>query len=65
MAQAPTELLSSYPLELFVPQAGLTVKLTENIDWNAYWEYYDYREKFLRNQNYTAHNGYLSLRFRF
>ena len=65
VALSPTELLSSYPLELFVPQAGLTVKLTENIDWNAYWEYYDYREKFLRNQNYTAHNGYLSLRFKF
>ena len=60
-----TQLLSSYPLRFQSPEAKLTVKITENIDWNAGWKYFGYKEKFLSNQDYRAHTSYVSLRIGF
>jgi hypothetical protein len=65
VASGPSELLSSYPLRFQAPQARLTVKVNKRLDWNAGWEYFDYKEKFLTNQNYRANTAYTSLSFRF
>jgi hypothetical protein len=58
-------LISSYPLHFLTPEARLTVRLQQHVDWNAGWQYYDYNEKFLSNQDYRANTGYTSLRFSF
>lgn len=60
-----SELLSSYPLRFQSPEARLTVRLLENVSWIFGWQYYDYKEKFLDNQNYRANLGYVSLRLGF
>lgn len=60
-----TQLLSSYPLHFQSPEARLTVKIFEYLDWNAGWQHFNYKEKFLNNQNYRANTAYTSLRFYF
>jgi len=65
VASSPTELLSSYPLRFQSPEAKLTIKIAERVDWNAGWKYFDYKEKFFSNQDYRAHTTYTSLRISF
>jgi hypothetical protein len=41
------------------------VVLHRNLRWNAGWQYYDYSERLLRLQDYSAHTGYVSLSYSF
>lgn len=59
------ELISGYPLSFQSPEAKLTFKLQEHVDLNLDWKFYQYKEKFLTNQNYRAHLPYATLRFSF
>lgn len=60
-----TEIVSSYPLSFQSPEVRLTFKLNEHLDWNLGWQYYNYHEKFLGNQNYHASMPFSSLRLSF
>jgi len=60
-----TDLISSYPLKYQSPEAKVTLRITRNVDWNAGWQYYDYKEKFAANQNYRANTAFSSLTIRF
>jgi len=62
---SPTDLVSSYPLKFQSPEARLSIRITRNVDWNAGWQYYSYKERFATNQNYTANQAYSSLTIRF
>jgi hypothetical protein len=61
----PQNILTSYPFQLQSPEIRLALRLTKNIDWSIGYQYYDYREKFGINQNYSAHMPYTSLRIYF
>jgi hypothetical protein len=65
VANSPSQLVSSYPLQFHSPDIRLTVKLHEHVDWNAGFQRFDYKEKFLNNQNYRANLPYTSLRLYF
>ncbi|MBZ5535944.1 MAG: hypothetical protein LAO31_08310 [Acidobacteriia bacterium] len=65
VASSPSQLISSYPLQFHSPEVRLTFKLLEHLDWNAGFQRYDYKEKFLNNQNYRANLPYTSLRLYF
>jgi hypothetical protein len=61
-------LVSSYPMSFQSPEARLTVKLNQRLDWNIGYQYYNYNESALvgpRPQNYHAHLPYTSLRLYF
>lgn len=60
-----TELITSYPLNYQSIRAGLSVKLSRNIDWNAGWQYYDYDERLENLQDYRAHTAYTSFTFNY
>jgi hypothetical protein len=62
---SPTQLISSYPINYQSPEAKLTVRITRHVDWNAGWQFYNYKEKFANNQNYRANTAYSSLTIRF
>ncbi len=64
-ATSPTQLLSSFPLTFQSPEVRLTFKIMEHVEWNAGWQYYDYKEKNVTTQNYRANLPYTSLRFTF
>ncbi|MBI1358437.1 MAG: hypothetical protein GC160_29220 [Acidobacteria bacterium] len=55
----------SFPLTWQSPQARLTLRLNEQLEWNAGWQYYGYGERFSGLQNYHAHTGYSSFRWTF
>lgn len=64
----PGFLVTSYPMSYQSPEARLTVKLNNRLDWNIGYQYYNYRESQLisiRPQNYHAHLPYTSLRIYF
>ncbi|MFI5174190.1 MAG: hypothetical protein ACHQKY_05000 [Terriglobia bacterium] len=65
IASSPSQLISSYPLQFHSPEVRLTIKLHEHVDWNAGFQRFDYKEKFLNNQNYRANLPYTSLRLYF
>lgn len=54
-----------FPVAYQSPMARISVVLHRNLRWNAGWQYYDYGEKLLRLQDYTAHTGYVSLSYSF
>jgi len=54
-----------FPVSYQSPLFRLSVVLHRNLRWNAGWQYYDYTEKFLKLQDYTAHTGYVSLSYSF
>ena len=54
-----------FPVSYQSPVVRLSVVLHRNLRWNAGWQYYDYSEKLLRLQDYTAHTGYVSLSYSF
>lgn len=62
---SPNVLTNSYPYQFQSPEAKLSVKLHERVDWIAGYQYFDYKEKFVGNQWYHAHLPYTSLRFYF
>jgi hypothetical protein len=65
VAQFPNQIVSSFPLRFQSPEVRLSFKMTNHVDWNLGYQYYDYQEKLLTTQNYRAHLPYTSLRFTF
>ncbi len=55
----------AFPLRFVSPQARLTVKLREKVRWNFGYQYYDYAEKVLAQQDYRAHTAYSSVLWSF
>lgn len=61
-------IVGSYPLKFLSPEVRGTVRLTDNIDANVGYQFYDYDEKFdvpihgsFESQNYRAHLPYFSV----
>lgn len=54
-----------FPVAYHSPLARLSVLMHRNVRLNVGWQFYDYSEKFLRLQDYTAHTGYVSLSYSF
>ena len=60
--------VQTFPLKYHSPSARVSVKLRENLRFNAGYQYYGYHEDFGLlgvQQNYRAHTGYTSLAFSF
>ena len=60
--------VQTFPLTYHSPSARLSVKLRENLRFNAGYQYYGYHEDFGLlgvQQNYRAHTGYSSLAYSF
>lgn len=58
----------TFPLTYQTPLLRLSVRLHQNLRWNAGYQYYGYKEDFglfLTNQNYRANTGYTSLLWSF
>lgn len=58
-------IVGNYPLQYQSPEVRLIFKINKYIDWNVGYQYYNYKEKFVGNQNYNAHLPYTSLRIYF
>ena len=58
-------IIGSYPMTFQAPEARIVVKLTRRVDWNAGYQYYNYRDWFTPVQNYHSHLPYTSLRVYF
>jgi len=54
-----------FPFSYQAPVIRLSILLHRNLRWNAGWQYYDYGEKFLKLQDYSAHTGFVSLSYSF
>lgn len=54
-----------FPVSYQSPVLRFSVVLRPNLRWNAGWQYYDYTEKFLKLQDYSAHTGFVSLSYSF
>lgn len=59
------DIIGSYPYRLLSPEFRIAVRLTKNIDWNAGYQYYDFRDRLTPAQSYNAHLPYTSLRIYF
>lgn len=59
------DIVTSYPMQFQSPEIKLAIRLTNYIDWNIGYQYYDYKERLTNPQNYNAHLPYTSLRFYF
>ena len=57
----PNKLLGSYPMQLQTPEFRAAFRITNNIDWNLGYQYFNYREKFQTTQDYKIHTPYTSL----
>ena len=62
---SPAIFISSYPLQFQSPEARISIKLHDHLDWNLGYQYFDYKERFFNNQFYHAHLPYTSLRIYF
>ena len=56
---------NSFPLTYQSPLARLSVQLNKVLSWNFGWQFYNYSEEFIGQQNYHAHVGYSSFRWTF
>ena len=56
---------NSFPLSYQSPLARLSVQLNKVLSWNFGWQFYNYSEEFIGQQNYHAHVGYSSFRWTF
>jgi hypothetical protein len=65
MSTRPQDIITSYPMRFQSPEVKVAIRLTNNIDWNLGYQYYDYKERLVAPQNYNAHLPYTSLRFYF
>jgi len=52
----------NYPVSYQSPEARLTFRLHDRVDWNLGYQFYNYNEMIPNNQNYRAHLPYTSLR---
>lgn len=57
----PQNIFFSYPFQLQSPEVRAAIRLTNNIDWNIGYQYFNYKEKFQSVQDYRAHLPYTSL----
>lgn len=55
----------TFPLHFASPQARLSWRFHPKVRANFGYQYYDYQERFLNQQNYRAHTGFLSLLWAF
>ncbi len=60
-----TNFFNSFPLTYQSPSARASVTLHEHLSWNLGWQFYNYGERFIGEQNYHAHVSYSSLRWSF
>ena len=58
-------LIGSFPYEFQSPEAKFVVSLHKNMEWIAGYQYFDYKEQFVKGQFYHAHLPYTSLRIYF
>jgi hypothetical protein len=66
IATRAQDLITSYPMRFQSPEIKLAIRISDNIDWNVGYQYYDYKERLnLPAQNYNAHLPFTSLRFYF
>lgn len=65
VSPAPNIIIGSYPMTFQSPEARVTFKVTNRLDWNVGYQYYNYRDWFVPGQNYHAHQPYTSLRVYF
>ncbi|HXG94559.1 MAG TPA: hypothetical protein VNN73_19615 [Blastocatellia bacterium] len=65
VSTSPTLLITSYPVQSYSPEARVSVKVHQRVDWIAGWQYFDFKERFGNRQFYQAHLPYTSLRFYF
>ncbi len=52
----------NYPLSFQSPEARMTFRLHDRLDWNLGYQFYNYNERIPNSQNYRAHLPYTSLR---
>ncbi|MBK8464757.1 MAG: hypothetical protein IPL32_02920 [Chloracidobacterium sp.] len=55
-------IITSYPMQFKTPEVRAAIRLTQNVDWNIGYQYYDYKDVQTPTQNYRAHLPYTSLR---
>ena len=55
----------AFPLTYETPLARFSIQLHKKMRWNLGWQYYNYKEKLLTLQDYSAHTGYTSLSWSF
>lgn len=55
----------TFPMRFESPLARLSVKIHQNLRWNAGWQYYGYGERWAPQLGYRAHTGYTSLLWSF
>lgn len=61
----PNLIIGSFPYQSQSPEARLSVRLHNRVDWIAGYQYFDYKERFINNQFYQAHLPYTSLKVYF
>jgi hypothetical protein len=64
-ALADFRAVQTFPLAFQSPLVRLSLRLRENLRWNAGYQYYGYREDLLRLQGYRAHTGYTGMQWSF
>ena len=55
----------TFPVMFQSPFARLSVRLNARMRWNVGYQYYGYRERFYRGQDYIANTGYSSISWSF
>jgi hypothetical protein len=60
--------VQTFPLSYHSPMARVSIRITQNVRWNAGWQFYNYAEQFhlfTYNQNFRAHTGFTSVLWSF
>jgi hypothetical protein len=57
--------VQTFPLRFESPLGRVSIRLHTRLRWNFGYQYYRYKEDFLRVQNYGAHTGFSSLSWSF
>lgn len=57
----PENIILSYPMQLQSPEVKAAFRISDRIDWNLGYQYFNYRERFQSVQNYRVHLPYTSL----
>ena len=65
LAPGPFPAAQTFPLRFTSPQGRLSLRLAENLRWNAGYQHYGYSEEFGIYQNFRAHTGYSSVSWSF
>jgi hypothetical protein len=57
--------ITSYPMHFTTPEFRVAFRITDNVDWNIGYQYYNYRDTQTPFENYKAHLPYTSIRIYF